>query len=182
MQIDPETPAVLKHIFSNFNLKNPTNEITLETFQSQNYDSNGILTLGDLTNSISNKYDSFPNKMSENYEDGSVYTGEFKVGMRHGKGIFVYSDGGTYEGEWKNGQMDGFGVLFYPNKQKAYEGGWLNDKFHGSGVIFNENIEIDEHIHIDYKDFETIGENWIKYEGFFQDDNKNRMGSLFLKD
>ena len=120
--------------------------------------------------------------MSENYEDGSVYTGEFKVGMRHGKGIFVYSDGGTYEGEWKNGQMDGFGVLFYPNKQKAYEGGWLNDKFHGSGVIFNENIEIDEHIHIDYKDFETIGENWIKYEGFFQGDNKNGMGILFLKD
>ena len=38
--------------------------------------------------------------ISEQYKDGSVYTGTKENGLRHGKGKFTYGDGGIYDGEW----------------------------------------------------------------------------------
>lgn len=59
--------------------------------------------------------------------------------------------------------MNGFGTLYYPSGKKAYEGFWKNDKFEGEGEVFNENPGYENNI--DFKNFETIGDNWIKYEG-----------------
>ena len=33
-------------------------------------------------------------------EDGSVYTGEWKEGKRHGQGTFVWADGSQYVGKF----------------------------------------------------------------------------------
>ena len=35
------------------------------------------------------------------YSTGAVYEGEWKGGMRHGKGKMTWSDGGSYEGDWQ---------------------------------------------------------------------------------
>ena len=54
-----------------------------------------------------NVYDGFRNaqgfrdgKGSFNFADGSVYVGEWKLGLRHGLGEFRYSGGGVYKGQW----------------------------------------------------------------------------------
>ena len=37
---------------------------------------------------------------SYTYKTGSKYEGQWKGGMRHGKGTMVWPDGARYEGEW----------------------------------------------------------------------------------
>ena len=37
----------------------------------------------------------------------SRYTGEFKQGQMHGRGIFYYNNGGKYIGEWHQGIREG---------------------------------------------------------------------------
>ena len=39
------------------------------------------------------------------YKDGSVYEGEWKNGMRHGKGVFRGSDGSVQDGIWQEGRF-----------------------------------------------------------------------------
>ena len=35
------------------------------------------------------------------YSTGSVYQGQWKGGMRHGKGKMTWTDGAYYEGDWQ---------------------------------------------------------------------------------
>ena len=46
------------------------------------------------------------------YPDGK-YIGEFKNGMRDGKGIFYFNDGSRYEGDYKNDKREGKGIYYY---------------------------------------------------------------------
>ena len=48
------------------------------------------------------------------YSTGSVYEGEWKGGMRHGKGKMTYRNG-MYEGGWKDDKIYGFGVKTFEN-------------------------------------------------------------------
>ena len=41
---------------------------------------------------------------------GDVYDGEFKGGVKEGKGIYEYADGSIYDGEFKGGEKKGKGV------------------------------------------------------------------------
>ena len=34
------------------------------------------------------------------YKTGAIYTGEWKGGLRHGRGSMVWADNARYEGEW----------------------------------------------------------------------------------
>jgi hypothetical protein len=64
---------------------------------------------------------------------GSVYVGEFKNGMMHGKGkITMGDDGRVYEGEWKNDNYHGNGKFMWTDGE-MYEGDWENHKLHGNG-------------------------------------------------
>ena len=38
---------------------------------------------------------------------GNEYKGEFKNGVKDGKGIMYYKSGYVYEGDWKKGKRDG---------------------------------------------------------------------------
>lgn len=38
------------------------------------------------------------------------YKGEWKDGMMHGRGTFMWSKGDMYDGEWRAGKMHGHGV------------------------------------------------------------------------
>ncbi len=46
------------------------------------------------------------------WEDGEFYSGEFKNGFRHGKGIYICCNGDVYDGEFENGKGNGMGVEF----------------------------------------------------------------------
>ena len=39
--------------------------------------------------------------------------GQFKNGLRHGKGNFHYSNGDIYDGDWKDDKPHGYGVFRY---------------------------------------------------------------------
>ncbi|MFC1844508.1 hypothetical protein ACFLZ5_06915, partial [Thermodesulfobacteriota bacterium] len=56
------------------------------------------------------------------------YVGEFKNGMRNGKGKLVLADGEVYEGNWKNDRKHGAGVLKTATGKK-YEGNWFEGKY-----------------------------------------------------
>ena len=55
------------------------------------------------------------------YDEGSVYEGSFKNGLRNGLGKYTMPDGFTYEGQWKDDQIQGKGVARYPTGQ-IFEG------------------------------------------------------------
>ena len=50
------------------------------------------------------------------YDEGSVYEGSFKNGLRNGLGKYTMPDGFTYEGQWKDDQIQGKGIARYPHR------------------------------------------------------------------
>lgn len=67
------------------------------------------------------------------YFDGNYYEGEWKNGLRHGKGVETYYGmKGRYTGEWKEDMKEGSGEEVYKNGD-TYEGGFKAGKKHGQG-------------------------------------------------
>ncbi len=67
--------------------------------------------------------------MAEGYErtpDGGQYEGQYKNGLRDGKGSAIARDGVRYDGEWRAGLRNGRGVVNYP-VGGSYDGPWLDD-------------------------------------------------------
>ena len=111
--------------------------------------------------------------------DGGRYEGQKVDGYREGYGTFHYSQGGIYTGNWHLNKMEGEGCLYYPSGKLAYEGSWENDKLHGYGTLYSEDV-VKLKDSFDYRSFDNIGDFWIKYEGYFLDDNKEGKGKLVL--
>ncbi len=67
------------------------------------WDSEGVYE-GQFKNSVQDGYGVYK------YNDGTVYTGQFQDGERHGKGKIEWgksSGGGVHEGEWVQGKQVG---------------------------------------------------------------------------
>jgi hypothetical protein len=63
--------------------------------------------------------------------------------------------------------------------QEIYNGDWKQNRFHGIGTLNNLNEEkFDEPF--DYKNFNELGEKWVKYEGDFTYGKKQGLGKLYL--
>jgi hypothetical protein len=77
------------------------------------------------------------------YENGSKYTGAFREGKRHGKGMLSTGDGVTYLGEFVDDEFDGAGVLWMPGGM-VYVGEFRGGKINGIGVL--KATETDKHI------------------------------------
>jgi len=43
----------------------------------------------------------------------NIYRGEWKEGMRFGRGCFFYANGSQYEGEWENNMKNGYGTFVH---------------------------------------------------------------------
>mmetsp|Transcript_12564 Transcript_12564/g.18978 ORF Transcript_12564/g.18978 Transcript_12564/m.18978 type:complete len:500 (+) Transcript_12564:91-1590(+) len=71
---------------------------------------------------------------SEGRESYYSYDGEWKAGMMHGEGYYLFSDGMGYRGEFKNNNCEGKGRAEYP-VGSSYEGEWRKGKFHGEGLL-----------------------------------------------
>jgi len=62
------------------------------------------------------------------------YRGNWKNGMMHESGVYLYGDGKTYKGGYKNNHASGLGVAEYVGGS-TYEGHWENGRFAGHGKI-----------------------------------------------
>ena len=73
-----------------------------------------------------------------NYMDGSTYSGQFKDGLRHGKGECVYIDGSCYQGEWKDGVRSGEGVFAFADGE-IFVGKFQHDVAMGPGTFYYQD-------------------------------------------
>ena len=65
-----------------------------------------------------------------------VFEGEYKNGVRDGKGVYNYDGGEKYDGTFVNGLREGKGVFTW-NDQIRWEGPFKNDEMNGEGVMFD---------------------------------------------
>ena len=69
------------------------------------------------------------------------YVGEWKNGIRHGKGSQIHPDGWKYKGEWKGGLFHGQGTYTWSNGEK-YVGEWKDgERWNGTSFDQNENTK-----------------------------------------
>jgi len=66
--------------------------------------------------------------------DQSSYEGEWRMGIKHGKGKIIHPYEDVMEGIFENDQINGFGTLTCTNGN-LYEGQWQNSKWHGQGTL-----------------------------------------------
>lgn len=67
---------------------------------------------------------------------GSVYRGEWRNNLRHGKGSFQWKDGERYGGNYVDGKREGEGTYYWPSGER-YEGQWVADQRTGQGTLFD---------------------------------------------
>ena len=69
----------------------------------------------------------------------ALYTGDFKAGRKHGKGVKTWpATGDRYEGDFVEDRKHGTGVYVWgrgsPSAGERYTGGYVADRRHGQGV------------------------------------------------
>lgn len=117
-------------------------------------------------------------------ENGSVYTGEWKNGMKDGFGIHHWPDGSIYEGDWKNDKAFGKGKLTHADGD-VYEGEWSDDKANGHGVYTHSNGAKFTGMWKDDKQHGKGVEIWpdgARYEGEYLEGKKCGKGVLSFAD
>eukprot|EP00981_Chlorochromonas_danica_P008995 scaffold2392_cov166-Ochromonas_danica.AAC.11 len=62
------------------------------------------------------------------------YNGEWKQGLMHGRGTYLFNDGKTYVGEWQKNRPHGKGKEVYLGNL-SYEGEYVGGKYQGQGKI-----------------------------------------------
>ena len=58
-----------------------------------------------------------------------MYEGDFVNDKYEGKGKGIWENGEYYIGQWKNGLRNGKGTLYNKNGDIIQKGNWINDKF-----------------------------------------------------
>ena len=57
--------------------------------------------------------------------NGDAYTGGWRNGKKHGRGVYYFSDGGIYEGEYQMDSINGRGTMFWADG-RVWVGIWEN--------------------------------------------------------
>ncbi len=141
-----------------------------------------------LNNNMMYNFEKINDSSKKKYEDGE-YIGEFKKGLRDGKGIFYYArnnenDRGIYEGDWKNDRIDGKGKMTWSTGE-IYEGDWKNDMKEGLGIQYNINNS--KEYEGSYKNglFEGKGvyyyDDGNRYEGDWKNNKRDGDGIMYYQ-
>ena len=69
---------------------------------------------------------------TQTFDNGDIYKGTFKDGLKHGKGILTTRNNRSYEGDWENDMPHGFGINTFPNG-KIYIDNFFKGKPVGDG-------------------------------------------------
>ncbi len=91
---------------------------------------------GECVDQKAHGYGTLIKYMNGEYE--STYEGEFKNGIREGRGKFSHKDGTVREGQFVNGQLMGKGTMHSADGQK-YVGEFVNYRMHGFGIAHFAN-------------------------------------------
>lgn len=83
--------------------------------------------------------DNKPDGLGKQLENGQMYDGDFKQGIKEGQGTQEYRDGSIYVGAWKNNQKHGYGKMKYGNGD-LYKGYFVNDRMDGKGVFSTKQL------------------------------------------
>lgn len=114
-------------------------------------------------------------------KSGARYKGEWKKGLKHGHGQFNYPDGSVYCGEWKRNKKHGFGKYTYDNGD-VYEGGWKNNVKHGLGTYkYQECGVIFRGTFVDgvpKGQIELVYPNNMRYHGSWKNNNPLAEGTF----
>ena len=86
-----------------------------------------------------------------NEEGRLIYEGEYKDGLRNGKGTYYYNGGCKYVGEFVNGNIEGNGVFYWEDGTR-WEGPFKNNLMNGEGKYYNK----DESFSCTYKDGKEV--------------------------
>jgi len=119
------------------------------------------------------------NCTKEAYLDGSIYYGNKSNNLKHGKGIYIDKNQQIYIGEFKNDKKDGFGILKDQNGAIIYEGQWKCNKYQGKGRLINFHKKSTNRL-FNFRNMDTIQDNWNMYEGGFLNGVYNGMGVLTI--
>jgi len=68
--------------------------------------------------------------------------GEWKEGLQFGVGKLVHMDGTEYQGNFRDGMKHGKGVMRWAGDKHSYTGYYVRDKKHGHGVERFSNGDI----------------------------------------
>ena len=74
---------------------------------------------------------------------GNKYNGEWKNGLKHGKGKYHWANGDQYEGDWRYDNFEGVGIFISSNGNK-YDGEWYEGKKHGWGIFTYKNGTVEK--------------------------------------
>ena len=95
------------------------------------------------------------------YSATSKYTGQFRNGLREGRGKMTLPNAAFYEGQFSHGKFQGEGTMTYANGDK-YVGAWTNDLPNGQGKYFFKSRE--------------------RYEGHFYNGEFDGQGTMYYPD
>jgi len=89
------------------------------------------------------------------FDNGDMYSGNWRYDKRYGQGTYTYANRDKYVGEWKDGKMHGQGTYTQASGQKyVYVGEWKNSLLNGQAAIYGpDGIIIKEGI---FKDNELV--------------------------
>jgi len=84
-------------------------------------------------------------------DDGGIYTGQWKEGLRSGNGVYTSIDGALYSGPWLNDRFQGRGV-YVSEINQVYTGDWTDGLRHGNGIeTWEHGARYTGHYHQDKK-------------------------------
>eukprot|EP00112_Aurelia_sp_Birch-Aquarium-sp1_P016073 Seg361.2 transcript_id=Seg361.2/GoldUCD/mRNA.D3Y31 product="Ankyrin repeat and MYND domain-containing protein 1" protein_id=Seg361.2/GoldUCD/D3Y31 len=84
----------------------------------------------------------------QTWSDGSVFSGSFQNGHRHGRGEATWPNGEVYSGDFVNDKREGRGIYTWPDGSK-YEGHFKANKRSGYGLFEFPNGDYFEGIYVD---------------------------------
>ena len=152
-------------VINNFNI----NKINYHNLKNLlNLKSNNEIIIKEITNIIKEnrifEVYKFPNDYFD-FNNGEIYIGEMKKGLKEGKGILYYSKGDKYkrkkyEGYFRKDKKEGNGIFYWNDGEKC-EGDWKNDKFEGKGIYHSNNGN--------------------KYKGEFKNNKRDGKGIMYYK-
>jgi hypothetical protein len=92
--------------------------------------------------SVESKRENSKSYLFQEYDNGTVYKGEFVEGKRHGYGVEDYPNGDNYDGYWKEDVRHGYGTFSKADGSKL-EGNWVDGELtcsHGTLTYSNGDV------------------------------------------
>ena len=124
------------------------------------------------------------------WNDGRVYSGQYKDDKKHGFGVYTWADGRCYEGFWYKGKQHGLGTYVVPKEQKLKYGLWEDGKriewFNDAQIKDIKNMQLDYTQFFHQTDSERMIEQNAAFRkpGMFEDklsEVKRRIAKLNIK-